>query len=35
MCYYCDGLIIIADFDLHNFLLDQKLYEIILIYDVS
>ena len=35
MCYYFDGIIKLEDFDLDNILIDKKLIENILIYDIS
>ena len=35
MCYYSDDLIKIEDFDFDNFLLDEKPYENVLIYNIS
>ena len=34
-CYYFDDIIKIADFDLDNILIDGKLYENILVYNIS
>ena len=34
-CYYFNGIIKIKGFDFDNILLDEKLYENILIYDIS
>ena len=35
MCYYSDDIIKFEDFDFNNILIDKKLLENILIYDVS
>ena len=35
MCYNSDDLIEIEDFDFDNFLLDEKPYENVLIYNIS
>ena len=35
MCFYFDGSISINDFDLENILLDEKLHEKKLMYDVA
>ena len=34
-CYYFDYMIKLEDFDLDNFLIDEKPYENIFIYDIS
>ena len=34
-CYYFDNIIRVEDIDFDNVLLDEKSYEIILIYDIS
>ena len=34
MCYYFDDIIKLGDFDLDNILINQKLQEYILIYDI-
>ena len=34
-CYYFNDIIKIEGFDFHNILLDEKLYEYILTYDIS
>ena len=34
-CYYFDDIIKLGDFDLHNILIDEKLYENILVYNIS
>ena len=34
-CYYFDDIIKIGDFDLDNNLIDKKLYENILVYNIS
>ena len=34
-CYYFDGIIKLGDFNLDNILIDKKLHENILIYDIS
>ena len=34
-CYYFDDIIKLEDFDLDNILIDEKLHENILIYDIS
>ena len=34
-CYYFDDIIKFGDFDLHNILIDEKLYENILVYNIS
>ena len=33
-CYYFDNIIKIEDFDLDNILIDEKLYENILVYNI-
>ena len=33
-CYYFNGIIKLEDFDLDNILIDEKLHENILIYDI-
>ena len=35
MCYYFDDIIRIEDFNLYNILIDEKLYENILVYNIS
>ena len=35
MCYYFDDKIKLEDFDINNILMDEKLYEKILIYDIA
>ena len=35
VCYYFDGIIKLEDCDLDNILIDKKLIENILIYDIS
>ena len=35
MCYYFNDVIKLEEFDLDNYLIDQKLYKNILIYDIS
>ena len=35
MCCYFDDIIKIEDFDLDNILIDEKSYEIILVYNIS
>ena len=35
MCYYFDDMIKIENFDLDNILVDEKLYENILVYNIS
>ena len=34
-CYYFDDIIKLEDFDLDNILIDKKIHENILIYDIS
>ena len=34
-CYFFDNIIELEDFDLDNFLIDEKSHEIILIYSIS
>ena len=34
-CYYFDDIIKLEDFDLDNILMDKKIHENILIYDIS
>ena len=34
-CYYFDDIIKLADFDIDNILIGEKLHENILIYDIS
>ena len=34
-CYYFDDIIKLEDFDLNNILIDKKIHENILIYDIS
>ena len=35
MCYYSDDIVKIEDFDFDNILLDEKLYNNKLVYDIS
>ena len=35
MCYYCDDIIKLEDFDLNSILIDKKSHENILIYNIS
>ena len=34
-CYYIDDIIKLEDFDIDNILIDEKLHENILVYDIS
>ena len=34
-CYYFEDIITIEDFDFNNFLIDEKSYENILLYNIS